>query len=319
MLNKKLVLGSLAGATLLVGAAFMLPSAAQAGLVNGTCVNCHTMHNSVEGATVNGQVDGRANLLTYNGCVGCHAGQGPNDTVTGKAGTMNAPQVDDAVPTSMLAGGYFGAVDGNAHSVGVANAGLTAALATAPGGTFTSTSVTFGCVDCHGEANGGHHSYTAADVAKTGVAGNSYRMLRADPDNDGIPTGVFVASGTAPSAGWEVSGAAVNTYNAIGMNAFCADCHGGFHGTANTNAVNPFKRHPTESAGTPIPSNVYTPAYAGALRAVPTGEVGTGVMCISCHRPHGSDNLDLLRFSYGANVAGDTTATLGCETCHGVK
>ena len=106
------------------------------------------------------------------------------------------------------------------------------------------------------------------------------------------------------------------------MNLFCASCHGLFHGDLNTSSDNngskPWIRHPTNVNSSLIGAN-----YEGNLKAVPLGDAGaTGtnqVMCISCHRPHGSAVNDLLRFSYSGtdNYAGDVPASLGCETCHG--
>ena len=45
------------------------------------------------------------------------------------------------------------------------------------------------------------------------------------------------------------------------------------------------------------------------------------VMCISCHRAHGSPYADLLRWDYSTMVAGGglPTTSAGCFTCHTTK
>ncbi|MBW2020585.1 MAG: hypothetical protein JRI65_11395 [Deltaproteobacteria bacterium] len=47
----------------------------------------------------------------------------------------------------------------------------------------------------------------------------------------------------------------------------------------------------------------------------------TIVTCLSCHRAHGSDYADLLRWDYSGMVAGTTgtTAGTGCFLCHTAK
>jgi hypothetical protein len=98
MLNKKILLGTL------VAGAFMLPLAANAGLVSGPCVSCHTMHDSQNGSTMDGL---NASLLRGASCEGCHATGITNDPATGRYdnGNFAAPQVDDASNPNLA--GYF--------------------------------------------------------------------------------------------------------------------------------------------------------------------------------------------------------------------
>jgi hypothetical protein len=309
MLNKKLVLGSLAGATLLVGAAIMLPSVAGAA-VNGTCANCHTMHASDEGVTTT-----PSGFLLKAGCAGCHAIE--VNSAAGVGATFGAPQVgDDTAGVNLLAGGYFNttvdASGASAHSV--IDASVPANLTVAPGDatapfTFVAASTTntnFECTDCHGAA--GHHGTST-----------SYRFLQADLLNAGSATGPLV-TGTGAAA-WEVGATAPNVYDAASMNTFCSGCHSDFHGTTNTGGTGvtgsgPFTRHPTN-----VITSSYGASYTGATGADKTVATGDGgeVMCLSCHRAHGSDQPDMLRFTYANNSAGDGTQNVGCETCHGQK
>ncbi|MDP3013134.1 MAG: cytochrome c3 family protein, partial [Candidatus Subteraquimicrobiales bacterium] len=58
-----------------------------------------------------------------------------------------------------------------------------------------------------------------------------------------------------------------------------------------------------------ISSNVVTPGAAGDAI----------VMCLSCHRAHGSPEPDLLRWTYSGMIAGSGTSDTGCFTCHTSK
>ncbi len=40
------------------------------------------------------------------------------------------------------------------------------------------------------------------------------------------------------------------------------------------------------------------------------------VTCLSCHRAHGTENDDLLRWEYSTQDAGTDTADYGCLGCH---
>ncbi len=283
MFNKKLVLGSLAGATLLAGAMIMLPTVAEAA-VAGACSNCHTMHATTAGLD---NTAGAFDYLLVGGCSACHTG-GTNATGTGRDATKdNAPQVDNT-GTNMLAGGYFSGTGANQHDT--LSLGDVPNLTTSPGGSFVAA--TLDCANCHGAL--AHHGTPAV---------TNYRGL-----------GV-TGAGTVPSTIYGVNGDynAAN-YSTTGMNSVCTACHGGFHGGtgADTGSASPWIRHPTEVNATTI----YT--FAGDV-TTPIGE-DDGVMCISCHRPHGSGFADLLRFDYTDNVAGTAQATLdGCEACHGEK
>jgi hypothetical protein len=330
MLNKKLVLGSLAGASLLVGAAILVPSNVSAlGLMQGTCVNCHTMHDSVAG-TDQGVFGAQKQLLKWNGCVGCHS-IGANANPGGYTGSVlnaepYAPQVGTEASATQNGGGYFN-TDASSHNV--IEEGLTASATgdydsdVTPGGSFpTSTGEEFNCIDCHGDAVGGHHTYTGQSNTRDGSANNSYRMLRADSVNDDTVDGAGV-SALAPGT---------DTYvlpNRIGaeVDAFCADCHSVFHVTQGSQAAG-WIRHPTGVSLASAAVGTYTDPETPAAQntTIPTGDNAAGtltgtdrlVMCVSCHAAHGATYADMLRFSYGASIAGNT-ATTGCENCHTAK
>jgi hypothetical protein len=127
------------------------------------------------------------------------------------------------------------------------------------------------------------------------------------------------------------------------MTAFCCGCHGDFHvqnpvtmSCAPTGTtLRDWTRHPSDAvipneseyADTGGAAHVYDPLSPVASLNVdgdPDGTVAPGldfVMCLSCHRPHGTPYSDLLRWDYGQMVASPSTPTadIGCFYCHTTK
>ena len=117
----------------------------------------------------------------------------------------------------------------------------------------------------------------------------------------------------------------------------CAECHGVFHGTIDGDATSgsPWVRHPTDimlpNSGeyadyNPDNANVYSVEAPVARPTVPASSSdsvtpGTDaiVMCLSCHRAHGSPQNDLLRWDYSSIQAGTGTNDNGCFVCHTTK
>ncbi len=115
----------------------------------------------------------------------------------------------------------------------------------------------------------------------------------------------------------------------------CAECHGNFHaGTAMSNisyggsGSSPWLRHPTDFSLADASGSGYT-AYTTYSVLAPVGSTnpdtttssitgGTNdiVTCISCHRAHGTNQADLLRWDYSACEAGTANSTCGCFACH---
>lgn len=105
---------------------------------------------------------------------------------------------------------------------------------------------------------------------------------------------------------------------------YCIACHPNFCGSENQKSEAGWVRHPTN---TPLPMNGEYEEYA-QRKDVPVSypdpnkpERATArVMCMSCHRPHGTPYPYLLRWDYSAMVAGgeDDNET-GCFACHTTK
>jgi len=114
------------------------------------------------------------------------------------------------------------------------------------------------------------------------------------------------------------------------MTAYCTGCHGIFHEQDNT-AVgsSPWLRHPSDvvipNSGEYSAYTTYDPQAPVARPDLSTisdsSQVRPGtdlVMCLSCHRPHGSPYPDMLRWDYSNMVAGGSGSG-GCFTCHTQK
>jgi predicted CXXCH cytochrome family protein len=182
----------------------------------------------------------------------------------------------------------------------------------------------------HGNTDGPAHNATSPTTV-----GNSYRFLGAIKGTEDANWNYgetstqhneyFGQNNTADRS----AGANYGTKDTISF--LCAECHGVFHGTidGDSTAGSPWVRHPTDIA---LPQGTteyaaYTtysleaPVARTTLTGTPSSDVGGSdiVMCLSCHRAHGSNQNDLLRWQYTNMVAGDSTKSGGCFTCHTTK
>jgi predicted CXXCH cytochrome family protein len=121
------------------------------------------------------------------------------------------------------------------------------------------------------------------------------------------------------------------------VTSFCAGCHAKFHGMNNDTETytgtwpnfsgsSPWIRHPTDiilpntgeySGYDPINNYSVEAPVAWTDPTNPTRATAV-VMCLSCHRPHGSNQPDMLRWDYSTMVAGGGGSG-GCFTCHTTK
>ncbi|NVL90093.1 MAG: hypothetical protein HWN69_03715 [Desulfobacterales bacterium] len=118
------------------------------------------------------------------------------------------------------------------------------------------------------------------------------------------------------------------------MTAYCTGCHPEFHNVQGA-LSSPFKRHPSDiviqnsgeyanafgAAGSG--TGAYDPDFPVARSTVPVSPSSTVtlgsdmVMCLSCHRAHGSQYDSILRWDYkNTDLA---TAFSGCNKCHTTK
>ncbi len=356
--------------------------------VQGPCVNCHTMHNSQNGAAV--VSNGPYRALTKGDCVGCHTGTFPD----GK----NIPYIlsDSGAPSygsfgisgNTLAGGnfYWVARDGGndptkGHNVvyladedtnigktppGWDNANFPAAgdsnqLVAGGEASWSKQLTCAGKYGCHGKhededdfrsISGAHHADDSTIDGST--VGKSFRFLYGvigieDSDWEYQPTS------TEHNQYYAVDRADTfidNPANADpkSINYLCAECHGHFHsGVGNSDGADdedstvgsPWIRHPSdfdmnnvktkEYGNYPGPfgsAGTYWPAApvgsddlsAGVRSQVLQTDDDAIVLCISCHRAHGSPYADLLRWDYGeCNASSGSAGNCGCYACHTTK
>jgi predicted CXXCH cytochrome family protein len=345
--------GVICGCILAGAGILLLPSLAMA-KATGPCVDCHTMHNSQDGAAMSG--NGIANdVLLLNTCTACHTGT--ND------GSNNIPYVIDTsvstYGTDTLAGGSFWWVsqtggDAKGHNVVadllVAEDGTLGNTPPGNGGTALATQLTCaGTMGCHGDRtiannfgaiSGAHHGDDSL-MDGSSIA-NSYRFLE----------GVLGLE----DADWEFTNSASdhNQYQGVARTAedgaldattissLCAQCHQDFHNGAGSvegsgGWGSPWVRHPTDfdmgdtAAGSEyrgygggigtymVEAPVASASLASVISTVTFAD-DTIVTCISCHRAHGSPNDDLLRWDYALMDAGNgSSGNVGCFQCHTTK
>jgi cytochrome c553 len=120
----------------------------------------------------------------------------------------------------------------------------------------------------------------------------------------------------------------------------CAECHGNFHDSTGVGTASPWLRHPTDIDMPLTVAGGGASEFAGYTTydpVVPVGFITTAsanvsqttvpvpgiVMCVSCHRAHGSTYNDLLRWAYAPDDFGgtledqpDPATAPSCRTCH---
>jgi len=259
---------------------------ADARITSKVCSDCHTMHNSQDGAA-QARDDGGSLTATPIGnllkgtCIGCHRGATPSD------GSATIPLVYStsapaALFTNTYAGGSFSWVDtadGNGHNVkGLIATDGVAALYPPPGYGDDGTPLTWtsaeqvscaGTFGCHGNrgadgantddyeaTRGAHHgddtTIDGLTVAKSfrfllGVKGTE---MNTAPNkwayNMDADTHNEYQGLTAPAA--DVSDVSPGTGGSI--SGLCAECHGEFHSQPDrataTGTASPWLRHPTD-------------------------------------------------------------------------
>jgi len=208
----------------------------------------------------------------------------------------------------------------------------------------------------YGSIKGAHH---ADDTTIDGnTVGTSFRFLYGIEGTEQARWEYQAGVGDDHNGYWGTNRAADTVDDANTISSLCGQCHGGFHNsvepTANAGWVNsgdpgiqgsgaamtnPWIRHPTDfqmpaSATGDDTSDYWYNGGGGYDPMVPlgstAGNVVTGatnpaggdriVICLSCHRAHGSPYADLLRWTYGGMVVGPSgDVGEGCFVCHNAK
>ena len=203
------------------------------------------------------------------------------------------------------------------------------------------------CTSCHMPA---HHADDSAPIV--GETGGWYRFL--DPGSHYHDGAGGVEGFEDPD--WEQTkndlkhneykGGVLTSSGGHGvdksMSDYCAGCHQKFHDTSFVGTSSPWLRHPNNYALPDDPDKEYClyntsngsdigfynpqapvarpdlSSYSTSSRTVTPGT--DQVFCLSCHRPHGTEYKDILRWNYDGMIAGgggdDGT---GCFICHTTK
>nr|MBF0220892.1 hypothetical protein [Desulfobulbaceae bacterium] len=324
--------------------------------VTGVCSNCHVMHASSAGV-VSG-IGPQEGLLNST-CLGCHTG-------TNTDGTSHTPYVYSGVAitdlTTSLAAGNFYFSDSTSqrygHNPQELPGGVDSTL-NAPPGWITGFSVNdqvgtinnavgatklscSGVYGCHGRHNGSgglfgleasHHNNITNNIGMDqSTTGKSFRFLYGIKgwesgnyqfNDDATDYNIYYSENRA-------SDAATDTAT---ISYFCAECHGIFHsGESSQQGVSedgsafssPWIRHPVDvqmpTGTTEYNSYVYTPAIPVGSNDISNGTITVAseriVMCLSCHRAHASPYYSSLRWNY-RGASGSWTN--GCAACHTEK
>lgn len=324
-------------------------------MVKGECSNCHTMHNSQNGSEITS--GGPHERLTVDNCVGCHSNT-TSDTIL-SLGSSDIPIVYNSVePLNPLAGGnFYWQVNGSDHTLGHNVNGIAAEDSTliyVPGrqiGGDDTLSIT-DCYNCHRVGFPPGYPGIPFTIARTGnvlICEDCHTQVRHHADDSAT-----IVDGTG---GWYrflygVSGiedpdwqrtanendhneyqGETSAFNGSISDAGCG-CHGDFHALKNPSGVgtaSPWLRHPVDVA---LPSDgeytsyttydpvvpVSRPDLSGYSGPSPTVTPGTDqVMCLSCHRSHGTDQPDMLRWEYDTMIANGGSNSSGCFICHSTK
>lgn len=217
-----------------------------------------------------------------------------------------------------------------------------------------------GCQGCHNFLK--HHGSEPDPGDPETASSGFYRFLSAPLNSTHLGNGGGPVKGIE-SSDWEYTGSSTNHniyYKGTGsdlgdipesMGKFCAGCHAQFHSPGATTiyadngdgtSASPWLRHPADFA---IPDiGEFANAAGGIVGTdydplVPVGKdltdtvnkdivvAGDTVMCLSCHRAHGSPYPHMLRWEgdnmrTGAVIGGSQDPAVvgtGCFKCHAAK
>ncbi len=297
-----------------------------AGLLNTDCIGCH------QGANVGGSLPFVLDIGAPNyGTTGTEAG------------------------TTTLAGGNFHWVSLGAYRTGHNVSGITAVDATLvitpPGGAVMAGQLTCaGTLGCHGSSSaatptqaimGGHHGKDRTIGWQDGTSvAKSYRFLNGI---QGLEDSLYELQPTASRHNKyfgvnRITGGEPTTGS---ISSHCARCHGDFHNgskIAGSFGVGVWLRHPVDfdmsravssaeyvtyngGSGTGNPYSVVAPVATTSTSNVVNDKVYSSsgdaiVMCLSCHRAHGTPYDAIMRWDYKKWPQGGYN---GCAVCHTTK
>jgi hypothetical protein len=302
------------------------------------CMRCHTMHASEDGsaagvippdfaAAPTGGVTpgGNPKLLLQSGvtdlCLACHGESGSAAGYEGAWLVMSSGTQGVALP----GGDYWSANQdqgGRAHNPYYTSAGIESE-AIDPDGNYddpklppgASTSLTkWDCGSCHAP----HHG----DSGARGTA-SSFRLLWSKPSGLGTPVEIEADGGNLAA---NESNTNHTAYKGK-VSEWCAQCHTDYHNPGSSGLIHPSGK--TLSGGTDSFYNLTGYSFivpvedSGATTGVFSVTSNSKVMCLSCHRAHGSatnsdegNDVHVLNITRWDNEVASGAGT-GCNKCHG--
>ena len=313
--------------SLIVVLIFCLPSYAFHDKGVAGCRGCHIMHNSEDGIPVDpDSPSGNEWLLIAETpsdvCLSCHAtelgavfGQDPlSPPATKGAGNfvfLMENNLNDAVD------GAINPINGDAagHNINAPSMGISAdgTRLVSPGGTFPSDQL--GCTSCH-DPHGNQNFRFLYGIGP--VASGGATFTNPAP----VATGISVEAEFGPESNEH------HTAYQSGMSAWCGNCHGDFH-SAGAPFVHPTDGYMHQSViqrynfynGTDDPNGgVAATAYlalvpfedvAGTVSSTAGPSSAGGIMCLTCHRAHGSSAPNATRWDMNVVFMSDDGVVSG--------
>ena len=316
----------------------------------------HMIINTTLDGTSGGPHGGGYPSLTRGSCVGCHTGTNDVGTTTpfvystsdpsgsilaggnfywvaqtgGSAKGHNVKGIPD-----MIADDVLGSAPGDSYGTGCANSCHETLFVPIDGDILNT-----GCEGCHLEPK--HHATQQASGAPALAANGYFRFLSGHMAGnghgvEGIEDSDWEFTKDAGDHNEYLGKVGVHDENSDGgfegaggntMTGYCTGCHGNFHTQVDGNSN--WIRHPSDvvlpGTGEYTHYSTYDPnvpvARPDLENIAATGLVANNadmVMCLSCHRAHGSSHDDMLRWDYTEMVAGGGSNTNGCFKCHSEK
>ncbi len=305
--------------------------------VEGSCADCHTMHNSQDGAAVN--TDGPFGQLLSNSCIGCHT----TDTVGGMdigVGGNTVPYIVitngvPASPDTYLPGGYImtGGDDATKHNILGVNTGQDSNMSDfSPPGYDATLGGTLGLpasaaawtqltcagnMGCHGD-----HTESDPSAAIRGIHHDAKKLgFRGLNGINGVESGTYEwGTGTGTDNRYAATNGNAGYTSDSTISYFCAECHGLFHGNngdsadGTTNSGGAWIRHPSDlalasagTAGTGPSGDAYS-AFHGSAQ-VP---VGLAAANAGLYLDNDAEAATIVNSTSGTS----STGIVVCISCH---
>lgn len=286
------------------------------------CSACHIMHNSQDGVLIDpNNPNGNFNMLKSDNvsdiCLSCHADS--YGAVFGSSPLAPPPEKGAGNFVFLLEDNINDGPDGLTNPIGGAHAGHNIVsqmmgsaadpnYAKSPGGNFPSDKLT--CTSCHDPH--GNQNYRQLYGAEE-VQGGLFTFTNEAPVAEGIS--LFIGEESKTNHNAYISG----------MSLWCGNCHGGYirkhdnsggfvHNTDQPMS-NSVINHYNIYNGTADPTGTdYTNAYlpevpfessTNTINSTSGMIFGSRIMCLSCHRAHGSSAPYAGRWDFNVDLLAD--------------